>query len=222
MTKLEKRGIKGEWDPKLLKIIQSVWWPGDEPSGEQIDPPHPRLQQKVIPGIEKWDLSLIMEKTTEKEIQMQEMKKDLKAYGILLETFQKMDALFTEGKKSVSEAVGFDQPSSIKEWCASAHAVSRSKGWYDDPATGADFCTKVVLIHSEVSEVVEEYRNGKGMNEIYYSAKGKPEGIPIEMADVLIRIFDMCEYFGIDVDAALKIKHEFNKTRPHRHGGKKI
>lgn len=50
---------------------------------------------------------------------------------------------------------------------------------------------------------------------------GKPEGIPIELADVIIRVLDYCGYAGIDIDAAISQKHEYNKTRPYRHGGKK-
>jgi len=50
----------------------------------------------------------------------------------------------------------------------------------------------------------------------------KPEGIPIELADCIIRILDYCAYTGIDIDKAIQIKHEYNKTRPYRHGGKAI
>ena len=50
---------------------------------------------------------------------------------------------------------------------------------------------------------------------------GKPEGIPIELADVIIRVLDYCGYAGIDIDAAISQKHEYNRTRPYRHGGKK-
>jgi len=38
--------------------------------------------------------------------------------------------------------------------------------------------------------------------------------------DVIIRIFDICGYYGIDIAEAIKIKHSFNKNRPYRHGGK--
>ena len=31
----------------------------------------------------------------------------------------------------------------------------------------------------------------------------------------------VCGYAGIDIDAAISQKHEYNKTRPYRHGGKK-
>lgn len=51
--------------------------------------------------------------------------------------------------------------------------------------------------------------------------KGKPEGIPTELADVIIRVLDYCGYAGIDIDAAISQKHEYNKSRPYRHGGKK-
>ena len=57
--------------------------------------------------------------------------------------------------------------------------------------------------------------------EVYYGYDEKPEGIPIELADVIIRILDYCAYAGIDIDAAISEKHEYNKSRPYRHGGKK-
>ena len=50
----------------------------------------------------------------------------------------------------------------------------------------------------------------------------KPEGIPIELADVLIRVFDFCGKHGIDLEAAVLEKMAFNRTRPVRHGGKKL
>ena len=50
----------------------------------------------------------------------------------------------------------------------------------------------------------------------------KPEGVAIELADCIIRILDYCEYAGIDIEKAISLKHEYNKTRPYRHGGKII
>ena len=38
----------------------------------------------------------------------------------------------------------------------------------------------------------------------------------------VIRIMDMCGYYGIDLEAMLVEKAEFNKSRSYRHGGKKI
>lgn len=48
----------------------------------------------------------------------------------------------------------------------------------------------------------------------------KPEGIAVEMADCIIRILDWAGKEKIDMDAIIRQKMEYNKTRPYRHGGK--
>ena len=41
-----------------------------------------------------------------------------------------------------------------------------------------------------------------------------------EIADTVIRIFDMCEGFGIDLERHIELKLEYNRTRPYKHGKK--
>ena len=106
----------------------------------------------------------------------------------------------------------------LNEMVDKAHANAIDKGWWCEERT---FGELVALCHSELSEALEEYRNGVGLTVVYHNGE-KPEGIPIELADVLIRIFDMCGKYGIDLEEAVRIKMKYNSTRPIRHGGKVI
>lgn len=118
----------------------------------------------------------------------------------------------------------------LNELSTAIHANAVAKGWWEDDRP---FTEIIALIHSEVSEALEEYRNGHEPNEVYASHKDaqacsppcapglKPEGVPIELADVIIRILDYAGYTGMDIDSAVERKMAYNATRPHRHGGKR-
>lgn len=110
------------------------------------------------------------------------------------------------------------------EFANETHNLAKEKGWWGMEELRY-FPEIAALIHSEVSEALEEWRAGVPPSEIYFSkdkqGNDKPEGIGIELADVLIRVLDYCAKEGIDIDYMLKVKHEYNKTRPYRHGGKK-
>lgn len=117
----------------------------------------------------------------------------------------------------------------LNELAEKCHAVAVSKGWYEKKRPFTDLC---LLLHTEVSEMAEEWRAGRTPTECYYNtAKAlsngwmkvpKPEGIPSELADLIIRALDMCDYYGIDIDAAVEEKIRYNELRPMRHGGKRI
>lgn len=75
------------------------------------------------------------------------------------------------------------------------YELAKSKGWWPRP-----FGESIALLHSELSEALEEWRDGHGFNEIRYASPvqmpvklRKPEGIPIEMADFAIRLMDLAE-----------------------------
>lgn len=80
----------------------------------------------------------------------------------------------------------------------------------------------IALMHSELSEALEEFRNGHKINETYYNQDKptKPEGVPAELADVVIRILGFCERNEIDLGKAILEKMAYNESRPFRHGNK--
>jgi NTP pyrophosphatase (non-canonical NTP hydrolase) len=126
----------------------------------------------------------------------------------------------------------------IKDFVKEVGENAIAHGWWDGEERS--FGELIALCHSELSEALEEYREGTPLKKLnrdafstYYSGGGyvssqpseiskKPEGIPSELADVIIRIFDMCHHYGIDIESMLLEKHEFNKSRPYKHGGKII
>ena len=164
------------------------------------------------------------------------------------------------------------------------HKNAVEHGWWVEERSVGDICS---LIHSELSEALEEYRDGRPL--VWYGPDGKPEGIAVELADAVIRILDWfgkeglafddgyvrdetvpddfgtflarchlyvanafspfndeagkrtsrrfaCRWLSktiwlikewslkedVDLCEIIRIKHDYNKTRPYRHGGKRL
>lgn len=93
----------------------------------------------------------------------------------------------------------------INHYVQQAYEIAVSKGWHDEEReTG----TMLALIHSEVSEALEADRKGDAANFVE------------ELADICIRVFDLCGHKGIDLDSAILAKMARNRERTYRHGGK--
>lgn len=100
------------------------------------------------------------------------------------------------------------------------YEIAKDRGWHNPSKS---FPEEVLMMHTELSEVVEEYREQDGnINSVHLGINGKPEGVPIEFSDLQIRLFDTCAHRKIDLFSMIITKSLFNLNRPNRHGEKKI
>lgn len=119
---------------------------------------------------------------------------------------------------------------SLYDFAKEVHQNAVDHGFWEKEMS---FGEVIALCHSELSEALEEYRNNNPL--VYFINETddieedmsryngqKLEGIATEMIDCIIRILDWCGANNIDVENLLRLKHEYNKTRPYKHGGKAL
>lgn len=112
----------------------------------------------------------------------------------------------------------------MEDFAVECNATARDKGWWRDESDHV-LERKLLLIITEITETYEAYRLGEDLDEILYreapDGSLKPEGIAVELADTIIRVFDLCVEKNIPIIRALREKADYNKKRPFRHGGKR-
>lgn len=93
------------------------------------------------------------------------------------------------------------------------HQASVDAGWYTNLETGEPLVRNVpemiALIHSELSEALEGVRKDKMDDHLTHR-----KSVEVELADALIRIFDLAGYLDLDLAGAVVEKLDYNAKRP--------
>lgn len=94
------------------------------------------------------------------------------------------------------------------------HGRAKAAGWWNDLHTGESLLQTrnipemLCLIHSEISEAMEGYRKSLMDDKL----PNRPM-FEVELADAIIRIFDLAGSQGFDLGGAMIEKMEYNRTR---------
>lgn len=99
----------------------------------------------------------------------------------------------------------------IREITNLCHSLATKSGWWNDVDINNPyiFATKLCLVHSELSEAMEGHR--KNLMDDHLPHRSMVE---VELADVLIRVFDLAGAMNLDLGGAMQEKLEYNQNRP--------
>lgn len=106
----------------------------------------------------------------------------------------------------------------IDKFIKEAHDNAVKHGFYQEKR---EIGTLLMLVVSELSEALEADR--KGLHANLFDELNDEEiknSFECEIADVFIRLFDLCGFLNIDIQRFIEWKMQYNAKRDYKHGKK--
>lgn len=112
-------------------------------------------------------------------------------------------------KKELEKASAKTFNQVLNDYAENCHYESRNAGWWGQTQIDPQLPTKLLLIHSEVSEACEALRKNNPPSEKLKGFSALEE----ELADILIRCFDFCGAKKLRIGEAVDAKMIYNRSR---------
>lgn len=140
--------------------------------------------------------------------------------GYSMEDFyENIRKFFTEVKPPASAPAGNPLPGEVNHHVQLCHQLAKNNGWWERERNIGE---TLMLVNTELAEAMEELRlPGATVHTVRDAEPNeKPEGFVYEIADAVIRLYDLAGGLGLNLGTAIARKLEFNTKRGYRHGGK--
>lgn len=97
------------------------------------------------------------------------------------------------------------------------HEFTVAKGWWNRPLEER-VPRLLAWLREEVDEAAEAWEQHGDLEYTTRDAEGKikPEGFPVELADIVLLALDLWQGTGVDLSGALRRKLDYNKVRRYR------
>jgi NTP pyrophosphatase (non-canonical NTP hydrolase) len=110
-------------------------------------------------------------------------------------------------------------PKHLRDYQRRLYEECVAAGW--DSTGQNSFPEECAHLHEEISEAFRAFRARKSFD-TWIDNAGKPQGIPAELADVLIGLFYNAELHGFDLWEAVEQKRKYNRTRNYIAEGRQL
>jgi NTP pyrophosphatase (non-canonical NTP hydrolase) len=111
--------------------------------------------------------------------------------------------------------INLQELNELSEYC---YQQAKYKGFYDKELSIGERLLLVITEISEGYEILRKQLTTNTIEEIITTGYEKKDSFNDEMADVFIRLLDLCGSLKIDIAKQIKWKLEYNKERPYKHG----